>query len=100
MGTVGCLTYYLVAGKWPYTGDNKNQLYEAIRKDPVDFNVEGVVMSSQLKEFITKLLEKDPNERLGHNGADKVLEEAWIRDWKDKKFKTLQPPYIPVLDEG
>ena len=46
-------------------------MYELIEKFPVKFpdpDKHKILMSEEVKDLITKLLEKDPKDRLGTNG--------------------------------
>lgn len=70
---LGILTYEMIVGFPPfYTGSNNNaKMYELIKKKPVYFPDPArhkIEMSDECKDFITKLLEKDPERRLGNQG--------------------------------
>lgn len=67
---LGILTYELIVGFPPfYTGSNNNQkMYELIKNKEVFFpdpQRHGIKMSADCKDFITKCLVKDPEQRLG-----------------------------------
>ena len=59
-------------------------------------------MSDELKDLITKLLDKDPKTRLGSTtDADEVVNHAWFRDldWKGLMNKTIDLPFKPDMDK-
>lgn len=83
---LGILTYEMIVGFPPfYTGSNNNlKMYELIRKKPVYFpdpQRHKIKMSDECKDFITKLLEKDPIGRLGtKEGIDEILRHPWFNN--------------------
>ena len=59
-------------------------------------------MSDELKDLITKLLDKDPKTRLGSTtDADEVVNHAWFRDlnWEGLMNKTIDLPFKPDMDK-
>jgi len=46
-------------------------------------------------------LQKDPEERLGYNGSDEVLEHPWFSSIDKVQLinKEMDAPYKPVLSE-
>ena len=59
-------------------------------------------MSDNLKDIITKLLDKDVEKRLGsQNDADEIVNHPWFADmdWEGLMSKTLKSPFEPDLDE-
>lgn len=57
-------------------------------------------MSEELKDLITKLLDKDPKTRLGSTtDADEVVNHAWFRDldWESLMNKTIDLPFKPDM---
>ena len=60
------------------------------------------MMSDELKDLITKLLDKDPKTRLGSTtDADEVVNHAWFRDldWEGLMNKTIDLPFKPDMDK-
>ena len=59
-------------------------------------------MSDEIKDLITKLLDKDPKTRLGSTtDADEVVTHAWFRDldWEGLMNKTIDLPFKPDMDK-
>ena len=59
-------------------------------------------MSDELKDLITRLLDKDPKTRLGSTtDADEVVNHAWFRDldWEGLMNKTTDLPFKPDMDK-
>ncbi|KAJ2633553.1 rim15, signal transduction response regulator [Coemansia sp. RSA 1290] len=66
--------------------------------DKEDDEAEIPDISPEARDFITRLLNKDPRQRLGHNGAAEVKAHPIFRgiDW-DTLFET-QPAFIPTVE--
>ena len=59
-------------------------------------------MSDELKDVITRLLEKDATKRLGSNGdADEIVNHPWFSDidWENLMNKTMDSPFKPDMDK-
>ena len=58
-------------------------------------------MSDDLKDIITKLLDKNPTTRLGsQNDADEIVNHKWFTgmDWDGIMKKTLKMPFEPDME--
>jgi serine/threonine protein kinase len=53
--------------------------------------------SLEAADFINRLIQRKPANRLGLNGPKEVKEHPWIKDfpWKKLIDKELESPYIP-----
>ena len=59
-------------------------------------------MSDNLKDIITKLLDKDSSKRLGSkNDADEIVNHPWFKDieWEGLMNKTLESPFKPDMEK-
>ena len=57
--------YTLVVGDIPLHDDNILALYHKIKTQPVEFNDDHkLALSPEIRDLITKMLIKDPNERI------------------------------------
>jgi len=76
MWGVGIITYILLAGYPPFYADDDTQLFEKIMQVEYDFDDEcWDDVSDSAKDFIQKLLVKDPKKRLT---ADLALKHKWL----------------------
>lgn len=63
----GCLVFEMATGFPPFTGDNNRMLFESIIKNPVLYPND---MDNDLFDLLSKLLVKEPKERLGSGKMD------------------------------
>ncbi|CAD8148565.1 unnamed protein product [Paramecium pentaurelia] len=94
---LGALLYELVSGLPPFYSNNTQEIYNAILTENVQFP-DYVQISDQLKDLIIRLLQKDPDQRLGQNGGIvEILTHVWFHDvdFEGIVNQTLQPPYKP-----
>ena len=64
--------------------------------DPVRHRI---IMSKNMRDFISSLLEKDPKSRLGYNSKYEVLDHPWFSTINFQKLlkKQLKSPYLPSI---
>lgn len=83
---------------------NQHRLGQLIRQGVVIFpNAErhGITMSDDLKDLITKLLEKNVETRLGStNDADEIVSHKFFQgvDWDRLMKKEIPAPFKPDLE--
>ena len=105
---LGVLTYEMIVGFPPfYTGSNNNlKMYELIKKKPVYFpdpEKHKIYMTDECKDFIGKLLIKDPGSRLGTKGGlDEIINHPWLKslNMTDLMDKKLPAPFVPKLSDN
>ncbi|CAK61788.1 unnamed protein product (macronuclear) [Paramecium tetraurelia] len=89
---LGVMTYELLVGIPPYYANEREQLFDNIRKGPLKIPRS---LSNEAKQFIVALLNRDPNKRLGANlDGEEVREHPWLAtiNWKDCYDRKLKPP--------
>lgn len=101
---LGVLTYVLLAGRPPFSGDSREELYSNIRSESLnianDPRLENV--SEIGKSFILRLLDKNPKSRLGcaSTDAEDVRNHPFFDgiDWNTVSLGLLKPPLAPGLE--
>ena len=81
--SIGVLLYFIITKKRPFTGKNFEEVFNNIQNNEIDFNINGLNNSSEeLKDLITNLLKKNPDERLS---AEEALNHNWFIKNKTKE---------------
>lgn len=93
---LGVVLYEMLEGLPPYYSEEKDELMENIIKKTLQLPHH---ISGTAKDLLTKLLEKDPSKRLGHErGAEEIKEHPWFEsvNWDDVIRKKVKPfsPYL------
>lgn len=82
--TIGILIYEMVIGFPPFYHKNPQTMNDLIQNFPVKFPDPAkhkILMSEDLKDFISKLLDKNPRTWLGSKeDVKEILEHPWLRD--------------------
>jgi serine/threonine protein kinase len=97
---LGVMLYEFMTGARPYRGRTRQEIRDAIlarqvflrRRDiPDDWSLEAA-------DFINKLLQRKPINRLGNNGPAEVRHHSWLSDvdWPKIYEKTFPAPYVPT----
>jgi serine/threonine protein kinase len=58
--------------------------------------------SSEAVDFVNKMIQRKPQNRLGLNGPQEVKNHSWLRDYPWQKLieKTLDPPFKPADEDN
>lgn len=65
-------------GKTPFeSGDDKQEMFNDILNKDIEIPQS---LSPELQDFLRKLLDKDPETRLGRNGIDEIINHPWLRN--------------------
>jgi len=94
--TYGIILYELLYGVPPFFGENDNKIKERIVKQDVKFLQGG---NNDIKDLIKQLLNKNPNQRLGHQGGvNQVLTHPFFNGMNFDALmqKRIHAPYIPT----
>lgn len=95
---LGELLYEVVVGTPPYYAQSKEELYHNIRNKVVD--MASLTISDSLKDLISRLIKRDPAERLGARyGPSEIMSHRYFAgiDWQrvyDKKYHLFDPSSI------
>ena len=71
-------------------------MYQRILRDPLMFPAD---MSPDARGVMTGLLQREPDRRLGANGADEIKRHPFFKDvnFDDVLNKRIPPPYFPTI---
>ena len=95
---LGVIWYEFMMNKRPYLGKSRKEIRDAIfakqikiKKDQIPDN-----WSIESADFINKLLQRKPSNRLGYNGPEEVKQHKWLKtiEWQaliNKKLSSFAP---------
>jgi len=96
---LGVLTFEFMMGKRPYTGKNRREIKEKIIATQFIISKDNIPegWSFDAADFINKLLQRKPANRLGLRSAKEVKEHPWIKKypWNDLYNKKIIPSFKP-----
>jgi serine/threonine protein kinase len=101
---VGVIAYEFITGKRPYLGKNRREIRDAILAKQVCLKRNEIPdgWSSEAVDFVNKMIQRKPQNRLGLNGPQEVKNHSWLRDYPWQKLieKTLDPPFKPADEDN
>jgi Protein kinase domain len=86
---VGVIGYECMYGKRPYVGKNRKEIRDHILSKQVQIRRNEVPpgWSLEAADFINKLIQRKPINRLGLNGPEEVKNHVWFKDYRwDAKY--------------
>ncbi|KAK2822629.1 hypothetical protein Q5P01_022694 [Channa striata] len=93
MWSIGVITYILLSGASPFLGETKQETLTNISAVNYDFDEEYFSNTSELaKDFIRRLLVKDPKKRMT---IDDSLEHPWIKAIKRRNVRQEERDHRP-----
>ena len=97
--SLGVIIYEMMLKKRPYIGKNRQEIKEKMSKEEVQIKNNEIPKgwSSEIVDFVNKLLIKNPDNRLGSKGFSELKFHPWLRfyDWKSTYLKKEKAPFIP-----
>jgi len=101
---LGILLYEMMIGIPPFHSKNQHLLYQFIKSKEVIFpdpKKYGIVISTEAKDIITRLLQKKPMDRLGaEKDVDEIMSHPFFKGISVAKLmnKEIIPEYVPPFD--
>ncbi|KAJ5408079.1 Serine/threonine-protein kinase gad8 [Penicillium cosmopolitanum] len=98
--TLGVLLYEMLTGLPPFYDENTNEMYRKILQEPLTFPSSDIVPPAA-RDLLTRLLDRDPQRRLGANGAVEIKSHHFFAniDWRKLLQRKYEPSFRPnVLD--
>ena len=96
---LGVIGYELMNGYRPYNGKNRREIKEKMMAKQVQVKKEQIPngWSIESADFINRLLQRKPINRLGLRGSIEVKEHLWFKDfdWKGLYLFKLKAPFTP-----
>lgn len=101
---LGVICYELMLGKRPYRGKSRREIREHVLGKQVLVSRKEAQCSNwsiESVDFINRLIQRKPVNRLGSNGSNEIKEHPWFKGfpWADLRSKKLPAPYIPLVND-
>ncbi|MEQ2291195.1 hypothetical protein AMECASPLE_010933, partial [Ameca splendens] len=95
---LGVLIYEMLLGESPFPGDDEEEVFDSIVNEEVRYPRS---LSPQSTSLIQKLLQKNPDLRLGsgEEDASEIKRHKFFQgmDWDALLAKKLKPPFVPSI---
>jgi len=95
---LGVVMYEMMCGRLPFYNRDHDVLFELILMEDLRF---PTGLSSEGKDLLSQLLQKDPGKRLGssRHDASEVMEHNFFQNvnWKDMYDRKIPPPFKPQV---
>ena len=96
----GAIVYEMLVGLPPFYAKEREILYRNIKY--ADPRLDYTFLSEDARDLCSKLLHKDPNQRLGSGptDAEEIKSHPWFEaiDWDKIEKKLVAAPYCPQLE--
>ncbi|CAD8198969.1 unnamed protein product [Paramecium pentaurelia] len=96
---LGIMGYEFMLGRRPYNGRSRQEIRDQILTRQVQIKKSEIPddWSVEAADFINKLIQRKPANRLGFKGPDEVKNHPWLRSypWQKLLNKEIESPYIP-----
>jgi len=93
---IGTVMFELLTGEAPYYNDEIPKLYQNIARAKLDIPNN---LSMEARDLITRLLDRDPEQRLGARDRNELRNHPFFAgiDWEKLERKELMPPKLDAL---
>ena len=96
---IGIITYEFLFGHRPYLARTKRELRELILTHQAQVEIDELPndWSNESADFINKLIQRKPKNRLGYTNIDEVKHHKWFNnfDWGSLQSGLMKSPYVP-----
>ncbi|KAA0712877.1 Protein kinase C delta type [Triplophysa tibetana] len=90
----GVLVYEMLIGQSPFHGDDEDELFESIRMDTPHY---PRWITTDTREMLEKLFERDPSRRLGIVGNVRTQSFFKSVNWSALERREVDPPFKPKV---
>jgi serine/threonine kinase 32 len=95
---IGVIAYECMMGKRPYVGRDRKEIRDQILAKQVQLKKTDIPQGWSLEaaDFINRLIQRKPMNRLGVNGPQEVKSHPWFKDypWEKLLNKELRSPFL------
>lgn len=96
---LGIIAYEMMIGKRPYTGKDRKEIRDNVLKEQASIKKSMIPdgWSIEAADFINKLIQRKPANRIGLNGSEELKQHVWLKnfDWEALLEKKMTPAFYP-----
>lgn len=96
---VGVMAYEFMMGRRPYQGRSRKEIRDQILAKQVQIKKHEIPegWSLEAADFVNRLIQRKPGNRLGLNGPAEIKSHPWIKDfpWEKLNNRELEAPFVP-----
>ena len=101
---LGVMMYEFMLGRRPYIGKSRAEIRDRILSKQVQVSITELPIgwSYEAADFVNRLIQRKPANRLGHNGIREIKSHPWLKDfpWKSLYDKMLDAPFKPASGDN
>ena len=96
---LGIIVFECIFGCRPYIGGSRQEIRDKILAKQVQIKKRDIPQewSQQAIDFVNQTIQRKPQNRLGFNGPDEVMDHPWFSDvdWDRLRLKHVKAPFVP-----
>ncbi|EAR83938.2 Serine/Threonine kinase domain protein (macronuclear) [Tetrahymena thermophila SB210] len=100
---VGVIAYEFMMGRRPYLGRNRKEIRDQILAKQVQIKKHEIPdgWSIEAADFINRMIQRKPMNRLGVNGPEEVKQHPWLKNfpWEKLLNRQIDAPFVPQAIE-
>ncbi|CAD8096408.1 unnamed protein product [Paramecium sonneborni] len=100
---LGVIAYEFMLGRRPYVGRSRQEIRDQIMAKQVQIKKSEIPDNWSLEgaDFINRLLQRKPQQRLGFNGSQEIKLHPWFQSFPWQKLQNFEliPPFQPNRTE-
>ncbi|KAG6333663.1 hypothetical protein ID866_5421 [Astraeus odoratus] len=96
---LGVITYEFLYGIPPFHAETPEKVFENILSGQIEWHEDWIDFSDEAKDFMQRLMDRNPASRLGANGADEVKAHAFFEGVEWDKVTSTEAAFIPQVTD-
>lgn len=95
---LGIILFRMLTGVLPYPTNKNSEVRVFIQRCRIDIP-KNKIPNEATRDFLYRMLEPDPELRLGANGVEEIMDHEFFADidWEALSERKLKPPYNPKV---
>ena len=91
--------YEFLYGCPPFHAETPDQVLENILSGRIEWHEESIDFSDEARDLMERLLQRNPSQRLGAQGAEEVKAHPFFRGLEWDKLRTQEAHFIPQVTD-